>query len=76
MEKTKNLDGGLLTPSDPAIPCGLIAKSMFNDTFRLFNKSAILDAKPGVNPEIEISSSGIAWPSDLDGRYKNIDKTK
>ena len=27
-----------LNPTDPAIPCGLVAKSFFNDTYRLFKR--------------------------------------
>lgn len=68
MGKTDNVYNETLDPNSPAIPCGLIAKSMFNDTFHLFNKAT--------NKEVEITSSGIAWPSDLDGRYKNIDKKR
>jgi hypothetical protein len=31
-----NRKGAPLDPSDPAIPCGLVAKSYFNDTFQLW----------------------------------------
>lgn len=33
-----NLNGKPLKENDPAIPCGLVAKSVFNDTFQLFNE--------------------------------------
>ena len=33
-----NLNGKDLKPTDPAIPCGLVAKSLFNDTFMLKKK--------------------------------------
>lgn len=35
MNKTVAIDGSPLSPSDPAIPCGLIAQSLFNDTFEI-----------------------------------------
>jgi hypothetical protein len=28
-----------MSPDDPAIPCGLVAKSFFNDSFTLVRKS-------------------------------------
>lgn len=31
----KNMRGALLNDKDPAIPCGLVAKSLFNDTYEL-----------------------------------------
>ena len=47
----------------PAIPCGLRAKSLFNDTF-------FLKKDGGENQEIK--SKGIAWDTDKDYRYNNI----
>ncbi|CAD8059969.1 unnamed protein product [Paramecium sonneborni] len=67
MGKTMSVTNKPLLTDDKAIPCGLIAKSYFNDTFKLFQ--VVNETKK----EITISSKGIAWPSDLDGRYKNID---
>jgi len=49
---TKNLNGVLLTGTDVAIPCGLIAKSYFNDTYSLTN---------GDGTNVDIDSNGIAW---------------
>jgi hypothetical protein len=50
----------------PAIPCGLVARSFFNDTFKLFynlNETKIL---------IPIDESGIAWKSDIENSFRNI----
>ena len=46
----------------PANPCGLIAKSLFNDEYFLY--------KPG-GEEIKIDADDIAWDSDMDAKYKN-----
>ena len=35
----KSISGLALTPNDPAFPCGLVAKSYFNDTFELWRKN-------------------------------------
>jgi len=57
----KSIGGNSLSASDVANPCGLIAKSLFNDTYQLF-----------VNDEqIFVNETGIAWDSDKNGRYKN-----
>ena len=40
----------------PAIPCGLVARSFFNDTYKLvFNPNELN------NSVIDIDESGIAW---------------
>jgi len=70
------MDAGSLQDCDPVIsinnkdtdpaaityyPCGLIAKSMFNDTFLLWN---------GDSPVI-MKKDGIAWASDREKKFKN-----
>ena len=49
-------------PNETAWPCGLIAKSVFTDTYRMYD--------PDSN-EIPIDSSNIAWNSDVEYKYKN-----
>jgi len=43
-------------------PCGLIAKSLFNDTFALFDGNG--------NP-VPLKKEGIAWPSDREKKFRN-----
>ena len=54
--------------SDIAIPCGLFAKSFFNDTFQLYKLN-----ENGKN-QITINDTGIAWKSDVEKAFKNIKK--
>ena len=49
-----------------AHPCGLIAKSFFNDTYKIYKKDG--------NEEIIISPDNIAWSVDKD-KYKNSENT-
>jgi len=42
-------------------PCGLIARSLFNDTFILQNATYI----------VPLSKDGVAWKSDLDSKFNN-----
>ena len=51
-----------LKSSDPANPCGLIAKSFFNDTFQLYLN----------NTRITVLEHGIAWPSDKERKFKRV----
>lgn len=53
-----SLDGTLLDPEGVANPCGLVAKSFFNDSFVL-NSGAI-----------DIEDTGIAWASDVKNKFK------
>lgn len=59
---------GIRLPNEsPAIPCGLVAKSFFNDTFRLSRIES-----DGSRKSMSIVETGIAWASDVDTRFKNI----
>jgi len=57
----KTLDGTILTPDMPANPCGLIARSVFNDTYKLQYRGS-----DGVtlNTNVFINETDIAWPED------------
>jgi len=59
-------DGSELDPDAPAFPCGLVAKSFFNDTFTLLEKES--------GKEIEIDQTNIAWESDVKYKFKNLDR--
>lgn len=61
-EGVKSIDGKELDPDGVAHPCGLIAKSFFNDTYEL--------RKIGENDSIKITSEKIAWSKDKK-KYKN-----
>lgn len=52
---------------DPATPCGLVAKSYFNDEFSNFN----LKGSP-----ITIKEEDIAWATDKEYKFANVDVTK
>jgi len=52
---------------EPAFPCGLVAKSFFNDTFTIYRQG---DSKP-----IVIDDNNIAWKSDVDYKFKNLGRS-
>ena len=54
-----------LDPEAPAIPCGLVAKSFFNDRYSL----KLLSGE-----KIDINEKGIAWESDKEYKFANINK--
>ena len=57
-----------MSDDDQAIPCGLIAKSIFNDDFTL-----IKEISAGPDVPIDISRVNIAWASDIEYGFKNIE---
>lgn len=62
MGKTIAVDGETeLDPDAIAYPCGLVAKTFFNDTFELYLGQQ----------HIEFDTSDIAWNSDVEFRFKN-----
>ncbi|EAR83001.2 ligand-effect modulator 3 LEM3 family protein (macronuclear) [Tetrahymena thermophila SB210] len=61
MGKTLSFTGQTLNPQDPAIPCGLLSKLYFNDTYQLQSQNGTL---------IQIDQSQIAWTVDIDYNYK------
>jgi len=61
----KSKSGQVLADDLPAIPCGLVAKSVFNDTYQL---------QDSTGKTIPIIESGIAWSSDIQYKFKNIEK--
>mmetsp|Transcript_69521 Transcript_69521/g.81165 ORF Transcript_69521/g.81165 Transcript_69521/m.81165 type:complete len:307 (+) Transcript_69521:45-965(+) len=56
-----DLNGNPLSPWLPANPCGLIAKSMFNDTYNFTNPQGV---------QIPINEKNIAWVTDVQNVYK------
>ena len=70
MGVTTNLNGEPLNPDDVAVPCGLIAKSFFRDSFTLKDENGI---------KINIDEKDIAWEADKKIKFKNLptdDKNK
>ncbi|XP_068194920.1 cell cycle control protein 50B [Antennarius striatus] len=49
----------------PIVPCGAIANSMFNDTFRLYQ------IVRGLRKEVPFDGKGIAWWTDYNVKYRN-----
>lgn len=58
-----------LKKTDVAVPCGLIAKSVFNDTFEIY-KVNVVDGKKQYE-KVPMKEDGIAWKSDVGFKYKN-----
>ena len=61
---TTAIDGTPLVSSAPANPCGIIAYSIFNDSYTI--------TFPNGSALTSLTTDGIAWPSDLQ-KYKISD---
>jgi hypothetical protein len=74
MEKTISITNKELQEKDVAIPCGLIAKSFFNDNYK---KWELLSKFEDNNHEIiNVNESNIAWKADKELKYKNVNLDK
>ncbi|XP_074548227.1 cell cycle control protein 50B [Halichoeres trimaculatus] len=51
--------------NNPIVPCGAIANSMFNDTFKLFQ------IVKGARKQVPFDGKGIAWWTDYNIKYRN-----
>ena len=56
----------VLNPDAPAIPCGLVAKSVFTDRYTLQLNGN----------KIDINETDISWESDRLWKFKNVDEDK
>ena len=72
MGKNKSITGADLAENDVAIPCGLIAKSFFDDKFSDWK---IID-KFGESTPLNVNEKDIAWKADKELKYKNVDKAR
>ena len=59
-----SVDGTPLDPYAVAAPCGLVAKSVFNDSYTLYS------VKDTVKTNITFNSNNIAWKTDIE-KFKN-----
>lgn len=66
MSKKTSFEGGhKLEPNDVAVPCGLIAYTLFDDTFEVWDDKS---------NNKTIDDTNIAWPSDRQEKFKNSAK--
>lgn len=62
------VDGSALDPDAVAIPCGNAARGRFTDTFTLRNTDS--------GNDFTIASSGFAWQTDVQHKFKNVDLSR
>ena len=75
MGHTTNLKGEKLDPDKTAIPCGLIARSYFNDKFDLYNVSSEGERIPNTAVKVTkmgLNETGISWETDRDKKSKKF----
>ena len=85
MGKTQSITGATLAENDVAIPCGLIAKSFFDDKFKFqwfkldgddnFHHWNVINDF-GESSPLNVDETNIAWKADKELKYKNVDKAR
>jgi hypothetical protein len=55
--------GYRLDPDEPAYPCGLMAMSVFNDTYTIIDSN---------DQQVNVTETGITWSDDVEKKYKNL----
>jgi len=58
-----NINGTALDPKAAAIPCGLIAKSIFTDSYKITNQAT--------SASVNVYQKDIAWSSDVKYKFLN-----
>jgi len=61
--KNMSFNGTFLNASEPANPCGLVAKSYFTDSFLIFKQD---------KSSVFINETNIAWESDKEYKFKHM----
>ena len=70
MGKIHSVNGTLLDPEATAYPCGLVAMSVFNDTYQLYKRNPM--QYPSNNNKVEVNTENIVWAKDKSS-YKNLE---
>ena len=77
MGKLKSITGDDLAQDDVAIPCGLIAKSYFNDEFYGWQYKTRINAQfDEQGTDFQVDEKDIAWKADRELKYKNVNPKK
>ena len=72
---TNSVNGTPLVQDEPANPCGLVAKSVFTDSYQFYS-SLPTTSTAYTTGMISIDTTNIAWKSDQENKFKNCEDCK